>query len=144
MSDVIEQAAADIRRDEGFVPHVYQDSLGIYTIGYGRQVDRHHGGGITEAEAELLLYNDIRNVMGEMDQRMAWWRDLPDGPARALLNMAFNLGLPRLEKFVKMLQALEVGDWSAAAVEATDSIWFTQVGERAERIVALFREGDGE
>ena len=66
---------------------------------------------------------------------------MSDGRQRALANMAFNLGMPTLQRFSRMLRALEAGEYEAAAREALDSRWARQVGARAERIAELFREG---
>ena len=48
--------------------------------------------------------------------------------------MCFNLGHPRLSKFKKFIQAMQVSDWERAAVEMMDSKWSGQVGDRAVRL----------
>jgi len=126
----------DIRRDEGLRLKPYKDSVGKLSIGYGRNLDDI---GITEEEAEILLAHDLYNAMQGLDHALPWWRNLDALKQRGLWNMAFNLGVPRLLKFKKMLAALQRGDWSAAADEALDSRWATQVGDRAKRIAELFR-----
>ena len=67
---------------------------------------------------------------------------MPEPAQRALANMAFNLGVPRLSQFKNMLSALEKGDYNVAAKEALDSNWAKQVGDRANRIAKVFRELD--
>lgn len=129
-----------IKRDEGFVSHAYQDSEGYWTIGYGRLIDERLGGGITEGEAEILLQNDIRRCLADLDRALPWWRRLTPPRQRGLINMRFNLGLTRLLTFKKMLAALKAGDGNRAAEEALDSKWARQVGDRAERVAALYRE----
>ena len=81
--------------------------------------------------------------MEELNNALPWWKDLTVSQRRGLMNMAFNLGLPRLQKFEKMLLALRLGDGERAALEALDSKWAKQVGKRAWRIAALYRtEGE--
>jgi lysozyme len=46
--------------EEGRVPHAYPDSLGYWTIGVGRLIDRRKGGGLSDDEIDYLLANDIR------------------------------------------------------------------------------------
>ena len=58
----ISKATNQIKKDEGIVLHVYDDSLGYSTIGYGRLVDRRKGGGISEDEALYLLKNDVNAI----------------------------------------------------------------------------------
>lgn len=134
------QLLADLRRDEGCRLQAYRDSEGWLTIGFGRLIDAGAGGGISMAEAELLLANDVDKFIGELDRRLSWWRDLPAPAQLALANMAFNLGLTRLLKFKKMLAALRAGDFTAAAAEALNSKWAGQVGAgRSGRIADLYR-----
>ena len=127
---------SDLKRDEGLRLKPYICSAGKTTIGYGRNLD---DVGITVREAEILLENDIARAIADLDRALPWWHDLPESWQRGLLNMAFNLGLTRLLGFKKMLAALEAGDGERAALEALDSVWSGQVGERAQRIAALYR-----
>ena len=136
---MIDAITADLKRDEGFVSHAYQDSKGFWTIGYGRLIDERLGGGITESEALGLLERDIHQTFADLDRTLPWWRALPPFQQRGLVNMAFNLGLPRLLTFKKMLAALQTGDGERAAIEALDSIWAGQVKGRADRIAYLYR-----
>ena len=52
----------ELSRDEGTVLQAYQDSLGYWTIGTGRLIDKRRGGGITKAEADYLLANDVQKI----------------------------------------------------------------------------------
>jgi lysozyme len=133
---MIEDLTLDLKRDEGFRQHPYKDSVGIWTVGYGRNLE---DVGIREKEAEVLLQNDIMHVLSEMEREWIWLEDVPNDVHRGLANMAFNLGMPRLKGFKKMLDALCVLDFNKAADEALDSKWAKQVGRRADRIAELFR-----
>lgn len=130
----------ELKRDEVFVPYGYNDDRGNLTIGYGRLIDKRLGGGLTEPEANQLLLNDISNVIEDLDRNVPWWHEMSDNAQRGLANMCFNLGWPRLSKFVKMLAAMKEGNMQTAADEALDSLWAGQVGEnRAGRIANLIR-----
>lgn len=129
---------AELRRDEGVRLKPYRDAVGKLTIGVGRNLD---DVGIAAAEAELLLDADVARAAADLDRALPWWRKLTEARQRALLNMAFNLGLPRLLGFEGMLAALAAGDPVRAAAEALDSRWARQVGERAQRIARMIREG---
>jgi lysozyme len=126
----------DLVRDEGLRLKPYKDSVGKLTIGVGRNLDDN---GITEAEAMILLDNDIERARLDLDRNAPWWAEMPEPAMRGLLNMCFNLGWPRLSRFRKMLAALERGDWASAADQALDSRWALQVGPRATRIADLDR-----
>lgn len=128
----------DLIRDEGLRLKPYVDTAGKLTIGVGRNLsDR----GIAHDEALLLLDNDVRAACSDLDRNVPWWRDLSEGRQRALLNMTFNLGWPRIGTFEGMLAALRSGQYVRAADEALDSAWARQVGARAARIAALLRRG---
>lgn len=129
---------AELRRDEGVRLKPYRDAVGKLTIGVGRNLD---DVGITAAEAGLLLDADVARAAADLDRALPWWRRLTEARQRALLNMAFNLGLPRLLGFEGMLAALAAGDPVRAAAEALDSRWARQVGERAQRVARMIREG---
>lgn len=127
-----------MRFHEGVKNKVYKDHLGIETIGVGRNlVDR----GLSDEEVDYLLSNDITIVENELDNGLSWWRDLDEVRQRALADLAFNMGLPRLHGFVKMLSALQRRDYHAAADELLDSKYAKQVGERSNRVAEMIRTG---
>ena len=128
----------DLKRDEAFISHAYRDSEGFLTIGYGRLIDERLGGGVSEFEAEAMLERDVMRAVDDLDRALPWWRLMPEPWQRGLTNMCFNLGLPRLLTFKRMLAALEEGDGQRSSMEALSSLWARQVGPRAERIAALY------
>ena len=132
MSDLIQ----DLRRDEGVKSYPYRDTEGILTIGVGRNLEDR---GLSDEEIDLLLMNDLKWVVVDLDRNLPWWREMDSARQRALANMCFQLGITRLLGFKKMLSALEAGDFSAAAAEALDSRYAQQTPQRAERIAALIR-----
>ncbi|SBV97535.1 Lysozyme [uncultured Alphaproteobacteria bacterium] len=134
----IARMKAELRRDEGERLKPYRDTVGKLTIGVGRNLD---DVGITAAEADVLLETDIAAAAAGLDRALPWWRGLSEVRRRALLNMAFNLGVPRLLGFSEMCAALARGDFAQAADAALDSLWARQVGARAGRIARMIREG---
>lgn len=89
----------------------------------------------------VLLDNDMARAGADARRALPGYDAAPEAVQRALANMAFNLGLPRLLGFRRLLAALEAGDYAAAAREALDSRWAEQVGLRAVRIAQGFRGG---
>lgn len=126
----------DLRSDEELRLKIYLDTTGNRTIGYGHNLDDL---GISEMIANALLLEDSTTAISELNSKLPWWKTLSKSQRRALINMAFNLGITKLLGFKKMLAALKRGKSELAAVEALDSIWAKQVGDRAWRIAALFR-----
>ena len=139
----------ELIKDEGYKYEVYLDHLGYPTFGVGHLVletDEEYGQpvGTPVSEKRIIecLNNDIDTVCKELDKNMGWWSDLNDTRQRVLANMAFNLGLPRLNKFVKFLTAVQASDWEKAAIEMMDSKWATQVGDRAVRLKEKMLKGE--
>ena len=128
-----------MRFHEGVRSKVYKDHLGIMTIAVGRNLEDR---GLSEDEIDYLLANDIQIVENELDNGLSWWRDLDEVRQRALADLAFNMGLPRLHGFVKMLDGLQRRDYHAAADELLDSKYAKQVGARSERVAQMIRTGE--
>ena len=129
-----------IKKHEGLRLHPYKDSVGKSTIGWGRNLEDK---GITQAEAELLLSNDVHDA--EDDARALLgdgvFELLTDTRKAVMVNMAFNLGLTRLRKFVIMLKAIKEGRNLDVATAMLSSKWAEQVGVRATELARLWREG---
>lgn len=130
-----EDLKAWIRQCEGYDNMPYIDTVGKLTIGYGRNLQDN---GISRDEAEFMLENDINRAIKDL-QSYSWFHSSPDSTQRALINMSFNLGLPRLLTFRNMIQALIDKDYTKAAKEALDSKWALQVGNRAKDIALMIR-----
>ena len=123
---------------EGLELHPYEDSLGITTIGVGRNLEER---GISEDEAFYLLKNDIEIIWDELISKHPIVEELDAQRQMILLNMAFNMGVPRLGKFKKMWAAIESGDMEEASKQALDSRWADQVGRRAEELAERLISG---
>ncbi len=127
MQDYIEQAKEQIKRHEGLRLKPYRCSANKLTIGYGRNIE---DTGITEPEADILLGKDVANTIDEC-ANFDWFFDLSDNRKIVIINMIYNLGLPKFLGFKKMIQALDSGCYETAAYEMMQSRWANQVGNRA-------------
>jgi len=128
----------ELKRDEGVKLKAYQDTVGIWTIGIGRNLQ---DVGVSMDEAEYMLANDIDVAVGELQRTFDWFEGLSDARQRVCVNMCFNLGLSRLLGFRKFLAAMAIGDWETAGIEMLDSKWSRQVGVRSTRLKDLLLEG---
>jgi len=123
---------------EGFSSTVYKDSEGHSTIAYGRNVDSL---GVSKKEGIYLLDNDMFWVEKEISNRFPWFSELNDSRKAVMMNMVYNLGMPRFQYFIFTLRAIEQRDWQAAAREMLDSRWADQVGQRAKDLSYMMRTG---
>ena len=145
--------------DEGMELQVYTDSLDIDTIGVGRNLEdrgltdeelQHLGytslqdvymNGLTLYGARYLLRNDIAIVEKELCKAHPCVEELDEARQMVCINMAFNLGMPRLNRFKKMWAAIHKGDYGTAALEMLDSKWAEQVKGRALRLSNIMKTG---
>jgi len=145
---------------EGIVLNVYKDSLGIDTIGIGRNLkDRGiskeeldymdipninvvYQQGISEADARYLAMNDIKIVENELVKVHRCVEDLDSVRQLVLMDMAFNMGVPRLCKFKNMWNAIHEQNYEAASWEMLDSKWARQVGRRATILSDAMKAGE--
>lgn len=131
--------AKQLLRDEGFRQFPYKDTVGVLTIGIGRNLE---SAGISKDEAIYMLQNDIDQCERQLDRTLPWWRYLSSARQSALVNMCFNLGISRLLKFKKFLAALNQQKYEDAAKEMLNSKWAEQVGQRAVRLSKQIETGE--
>lgn len=115
--------------NEGSEEFVYQDSLGYYTIGIGRCIDRRKGKGLSLSEQLYLLDNDIENCKRDLNP-FVWYQNLDDIRKCVMIELCFNLGLHGLLSFKRMIAALNEKNYLRAISELKDSKWSTQVGKK--------------
>ena len=134
MSRLIDQ----IKKHEGFRSRMYKDTVGVNTIGFGRNMDDVP---VSEGVAELMLMEDVA-VATDAASTMDYWPELNDVRQDVIVNMVFNLGFTRFAKFKNMRAALLIGDYTLTAKEMLDSKWAKQVGRRAEELAAQMDTGE--
>ena len=127
-----------LKQDEGVRSKPYKDSLGILSIGVGRNLEHV---GLREQEIDFLLTNDIEEVEKDL-QTFPWWDSLNEARQVAIGNMRFQLGPTRFRGFKKMIKALADGNYHEAARQAKDSLWFRQTQpSRTGRVIHMLRHG---
>lgn len=141
-TEEMKELTEQLRRHEGVMKHAYKDHLGYLTIGVGRLCDpQFPNSGLSDDEIDYLLTNDINNCIRELGGAFPWFGLLSSKRQRAMINLAFNLGIPRLKGFVNALADMEAERYDSAADNFLDSKWAKQVGQRAIEVTDMIREG---
>lgn len=135
---MIKELVDTLVKHEGKELRMYTDTVGVPTIGYGHNLNEP----ISEHAAHQILVDDVTNVIAELDDRMDWWRDLPEPAQIVVASMVFNLGWPRFSRFKKFIGALEDRDYPRAAYEMQDSLWYEQVKTRGVELRELMLSCD--
>ena len=127
----------ELVRDEGLKNSAYQDSLGFWTIGVGRLIDRRKGGRLTDEECLFLLRNDIQSCLTDIQSETWYLAADTDGRRRALLNLRFQLGASGLRSFNVFLGYCSNKDWANAAKDLSQTKLAHQCPDRIARICKL-------
>lgn len=133
-----EDLKAMLVRQEGLRLTPYNDSLGVLTIGVGRNL---RDVGISKAEAMILLESDIARAEDDAYQNFPWFDSLDNARQVVVLNMIFNLGLSRFSLFTKTIQYIAAKKYREASEEMLKSGWAKQVGQRAIELSMIMQNG---
>ena len=101
-----------VKQEEGFRAHVYRDTRGLDTIGYGFQPLA----GISERAASALLKEQLQERHDEL-VKLPWYAGLNEVRQSVCLDISINAGVAGLLRFERMITALGRGDWEIAAKE---------------------------
>lgn len=142
----LDQLKQELAEDEGCKYEIYLDHLGLPTVGIGHLITEDDpeaqlsvGTPVSEERVNMLFRRDIAVTVDDCHRLYDDFKELPEEAQLIIANMMFNLGYPRLSKFVGMKSCVDKRDFNGAAEEMIDSKWFDQVPNRAKRLVARMR-----
>jgi hypothetical protein len=135
-----------LMEDEGCRAFVYDDATGrpikrgpaggYPTIGYGRNLATH---GLSAAEMELLLDNDLASVWASLVSHDAWIDKLNPVYQDVIIMVQYNTG--DVYAFADMLAAFERNAPQNAAFELLNSHAAKQLPERYKRMADAIKNG---
>ena len=126
----------NIKESEGFVEHVYNDSLGIPTIGYGFAIKDLI---LDEDLASEILVRKVRDLVARVDRKFDWFVTAPDIIKEVVVEMCFQLGLMGFSKFRLTISYLEKENYLEASKEMLDSKWAKQTPNRANKLSKIVK-----
>ena len=139
---VIEQ----LKRDEGFVSHIYKCTSGKDTVGYGYNLEANplnlsafelkevRCNGVSEAIANLWLLRMVEDIEEKLSNSLEFFERLSDARKAVLINMAYQMGFSGLLKFKNTLKYLKRGDYALVSENMLNSTWAEQTPKRAQRL----------
>ena len=133
----------EIEADEGCKYETYHCSEGHLTGGIGHLITEWDeeiyagpiGTSISEEQVQEWFEKDVQTAINDCKDIFNDFDSLPEDIQHVLINMAFQLGGPRLSKFKRMIAAVEVEDYREMSLEMEDSRWFKQTPNRAQRLI---------
>jgi GH24 family phage-related lysozyme (muramidase) len=128
----LERFVKRLKVEEGFSPKPYWDN-DHWTWGYGTPAPDERGE-ISEEAAEVALRSEAAKAIGYARALVPRFDTFSDARQESLADMAFNLGLSAMAHFQRMIAAINHDDWLLAALAVEDSLYFREVGKRAQRV----------
>lgn len=132
----------EIEADEGCKYESYRCSEGYPTAGIGHLLtewDEEYsepiGTPISEEKVQEWFEKDVQVAINDCQDIFNNFGSLPEDIQHVLINMAFQLGGPRLRKFKKLIASVEMEDYREMSLEMEDSRWFKQTTNRAQRLI---------
>lgn len=141
----------NIKAHEGFRDHIYKDSLGKATIGYGFLVSalspdelKLNGGKaepMSREVAEKILNLKVARLQRRVLECLPWLSSKPQSIQDTILEMAYQLGLAGLMGFRHTLGCIEAGNYAQAARNLRASLLYRQTPRRVEDYIRGLRDG---
>ena len=140
----LEVLRQEIEADEGCKYETYHCSEGHLTGGIGHLItewDEEYygksiGSTIPEEQVKDWFERDVQRSINDCISLFDNFDKLPEDIQHVLTNMSFQLGIPRLSKFKKMIAAVHSEDYREMATQMEDSRWHKQTTNRANRLIA--------
>ena len=137
----------EIIQEEGcIILKPYKDHLGYLTTGAGHLIRDNEKDELMQPityQRGLELFLKDFNVSKKDMETFTEGMSIDDNAKECVLHMVFQLGLPRLNKFVKFKKCLSENDIEGAMVEMKDSLWYRQTTNRANRIIDKMKKSVG-
>jgi lysozyme len=105
---------AMLKRHEGLKLFPYKCSKNFLTLGVGRNLETN---GITEEEANYLLFNDIKRVKEQLKKNFGVYRTFPKRARLVCIDMAFQMGIKGFMSFRNTRELMVLGKWVDASEE---------------------------
>lgn len=135
MSNLIDE----LKKDEGLRLQAYQDHLGVWTIGYGTNLQTLS---ISEEQATEWLYDYVADIQNRLMMNNVYL-GLSQERQDVIASMVYQMGYNGTMNFKNMWRALERADYQTAADEMRDSKWWRdpKTRARAERMAVRMETG---
>lgn len=128
-----EQGLALIKRFEGCKLTAYQDSVGVWTIGYGHTKTAKQGQTITQAQADQLLAEDVRYFENGLNRFLSDNHILvTQCQFDALVSLTFNIGLANFKRstLMKLLYTMSQNDQRSIYAVADQFLRWKYAGKK--------------
>jgi lysozyme len=132
--------------DEGFVSYCYDDATGKKVIAPVGRLSTGIGlnlqdSPLTYEEAVMVTTMRLRNYERQLSNLFSFFTPLDIVRKSVILNMVYNMGLARFNKFVGLIAALRTNDYQTAHDEILDSDAARKLAARYQRLAVMMATG---
>ena len=134
-----------IKINEGFRANIYQCIAGVDTVGYGFNVNYLEqdelalNNGVVEPMtpevAHKILELKLKKLKAALIREFSWVEQKPVIVQEALLEMAYQLGIPKMKSFSQTLAYIKEDNYQQAAINLRKSKWAKQTPKRVENLI---------
>ena len=140
----IDKLKEQIKHSEGVRTTAYKDTLNNWTTGVGHLIrlpDEEYllEKELTDLEVDQIFTTDLNQAIDDA-RKFIDADSIPEEAFFVVVDMAFNLGLPKLMRFQNFQQALRDKDFVKASYEMLDSLWAKQLPNRSKRLAKQMRD----
>lgn len=135
--------------DEGVKYRIYFDSKGLATMGIGHLITKEDPEyyqlkdlslklvkkvEISKERVEELFKKDMESCINDCTKVFPNFEKMKEELQLIIANMIFNLGVTKFLQFNNLINAINKKNYSKAADEMKDSLWYKEVKGRAARL----------
>jgi len=138
-----------IKADEGLRLIAYKDSRGIWTIGYGYNLEAH---GYTKETAWAVRWTKEKaerefdvafdRCLASLDKNFPRWRTLDPARQAVAVSAMYQLGVGKVLQFAPTIAHIAAHEYEDAAQHMLATLWAKQTPARVQRLAAMMRTGE--
>lgn len=121
------------------IHYPYQDSEGVWTIGYGHNLEAK---GIPHDTALMLFRGDIADAVDAVRHNFSCYDQLSRPRQQVLISMGFQFGKAGLAKWPRFIAAVHLGKYDEAAEHLLDSKVAREQAQTRFKILASMMRDD--
>lgn len=124
-----------IKSSEGYRLTPYKDSLGYLTVGIGHRIVKGENvkAKYTDADVKYLFDKDLDIALRDAKYLFPSFNSHPRDIKLVLVSLSYNLGRTKLAKFINFRANIEKRNYSLAANDLQNSLWYRQIGNRGKK-----------
>lgn len=139
---------AYLKAEEGLRLKAYKDTVGVWSIGYGANLEAMGLTDVTASQMEITRFQaedylraEAAKALSGVEAAFPWWGQLDPVRQAIVVAMVYQLGLTGLRGFKRFIAAIQAKDYVKAAAEMMDSKWARQTPNRAARAALMLKDG---